>query len=119
MRRRVTGRRSISSADCDTISRDARLGAAIGAHPFLDQRPRQHPHIDRRVELAPDAFDQHHGLLQQQQLRLRLHLELLGHLEQLREQAAERDLGQRPAENRLADGAAAWANLSSDWLRGT
>ncbi len=84
---------------------EPRLGAAIGAHPFLDQGPRQQPHVDRRVELPPHALDQDHSLLQQQQLRLRLHLKLLGHLEQLRQEPAERNLAHRPAEDRLADGA--------------
>ena len=87
-------------------SHEARLGPAVLAHPVLDQRPRQGPHIDARVEHPADALGHHHGLLQQQQLRLRLHLELLGDLEQLRQQPAERDLVQRPAQDRLADGAA-------------
>ena len=38
-----------------------------------------------------------------QKLRLGLHLELLGDLEELREKAGERDLLQRLAEDRLAD----------------
>ncbi len=51
-------------------------------------------------------FDQHHRLLQQQQLRLGLHLELLGDLKQLRQQLRDRNLVQRQIEDRLADRAA-------------
>ena len=83
-----------------------RLGTAVFAHPLLDDRPRQAPDVDARIELPPDALDQHHRLLQQQKLRLRLHLELLGHLEQLRQQLGDRDLVQRQVEDRLADRAA-------------
>ena len=83
-----------------------RLGAAVLAHPLLDQRARQGPDIGFGVEPPADPLDQHHGLLQQQQLRLRLHLELLGHMKQLRQEAGDRDLVQRPAEDRLADRAA-------------
>ncbi|MEZ5906260.1 MAG: hypothetical protein R3C69_14580 [Geminicoccaceae bacterium] len=44
-----------------------------------------------------------HGLLQQQELRLGLHAELLGHRQELPHQPAERDLLERQAEDRLTD----------------
>ena len=44
-----------------------------------------------------DAFDHHHGLLQQQQFRARAHVEQAGHLEQQRQQLRHRDVfGRRP-----------------------
>src|SRR5438045_624170 len=52
-----------------------RLGAAVLAHPLLDQRARQGPDIGFGVEPPADPLDHHHGLLQQQQLRLRVHLD--------------------------------------------
>jgi hypothetical protein len=45
-----------------------------------------------RVERARHAFDHHHGLLQQQQLGLGAHVELVGDLQQLGEQAGHGDL---------------------------
>src|ERR1700758_1905870 len=82
------------------------LETAILAHPLFDQRPGERPDIDFGVEAATQPFDLHHRLLEQQKLRLSLHLELLGDLKELREKAGERDLLQWLAEDRLADGAA-------------
>jgi len=73
---------------------DPRLGPAIGAHPFLDEGLRQRPHIDLGREVPADALGQHHRLLEQQKLRLRLHLELLRHLEELGEEAGEEGEGE-------------------------
>ena len=50
-------------------------------------------------------FDHHHGLLQQHELRLELHVEAARGLEQLSEQERHRDLLRGEAEDRLADGA--------------
>ncbi len=83
-----------------------RLGPTIVAHPTLDQRPCQGPDVDFGIEASADPLDQDHGFLQQQQLGLGFHLELLGHPEQLGEQAGDRNFLQRPAEDRLADRAA-------------
>ena len=83
-----------------------RLGTAILAHPCLDQGPSECPDIDLGVEASAHPLDLHHRLLEQQKLRLSLHLELLGDLEELGEKAGERNLLQRLAEDRLANGAA-------------
>ena len=73
------------------------------AHPFLDQRQRQVPHIQLRRETAADPFGEQHGLLQQQEFRLGLHVETLGDLKQLRQQPGDGDLTGGAIENRLAD----------------
>src|SRR6516165_10787563 len=83
-----------------------RLGTAILAHPRLDQRPSERPDIDLGVETSAHPLDLHHCLLEQQKLWLSLHLELLGDLEELGEKAGERNLLERLAEDRLANGAA-------------
>ncbi len=73
---------------------------------MLDQRLGQLPHVELGVERPADAFRDHHGLLQQQELRLGLHREGLGDLEQLAQQAADRDLGHGSVADRLGDRAA-------------
>ncbi len=83
----------------------AGLDAAVLPHPLLDQRAGEGPHIDLGVEQAADALADQHAFLQEQKLGLRLHLELLGHLEELRQEPGERDLVERQAQDRLGDGA--------------
>src|SRR5215472_2633355 len=82
------------------------LWAAVLTHPRFDQRPSEYPDIDLGFETASQPLDLHHRFLEQQKLWLGLHLELLSNLEELSEKASERDLLQRSAEDRLADGPA-------------
>ena len=100
------GRRRAASRPSSTARPQLRLRPEVVGDPGLDQRLRQLPHVELGIERAADALGHHHGLLQQQQLRLGLHREGLADLEQLAEQAADRDLGQRPAADRLGDRAA-------------
>ena len=79
------------------------FGTAIVAHPLFNQRPSKSSDVDLGIETTPHALDDDHGFLQQQELRLRFHVELLGDLEELREQAGDRDLLQRSAEDGFAD----------------
>ena len=58
-----------------------------------------------RIERARDALDHHHGLLQQQQLRPRAHVEQAGDLEQQHQQLRHRDFVGGAVVDRLADGA--------------
>ena len=78
-------------------------GPRLFAHPVLDQRPRESPDVDFGIETTTDPLDDDHGFLQQQELRLGFHVELLGDLKELREQAGDRDLLQRSAEDGFAD----------------
>ena len=82
------GRRRSPCARSSAARLDRGARAEMRAHPLLDQRLRQLPDIDVRVEPRAHALGHQHGLLQQQELRLHRHLELLGDPEQLREQAA-------------------------------
>ena len=106
---RLSIRRGRRRTACDHIldrAADGGARAEMGAHPVLDQRPRQLPDVDLGIELGAHALGHQHGLLQQQQLRLHRHLELLGDAQQLRQQAGDRDLVAGLAEDRLADRAA-------------
>ena len=85
---------------------DGGARAEMGLHPFLDQGPRQLPDVDVGIEPRAHALGHQHGLLQQQELRLHRHLELLGDAQQVRQQAGDRDLMAGLAEDRLADRAA-------------
>ena len=83
------------------------LGAEIGADPGLDQRLGQLPDVEVRIEHPAHALGHRHGLLQQHAAAAAVSISnWIGHGEQLAEQAAERDLVQRQAQDRLADGAA-------------
>ncbi len=72
--------------------------------PFLDQWPGQFPHIEGGVQHAADAFGHHHGFLQEQELRLRFHLEFSGDLEHLAEQLRHRNFIERLAGDRPRHG---------------
>ena len=65
------------------------LRPAIVAHPAFDQGPREPPDVDLGIEPSSQSLKQHHRLLQQQELRLGFHLELLGYLEQLSEKSGD------------------------------
>ena len=54
------------------------------------------------MELGRQPLDHHHGLLQQQQVRLGLHVEIAGDGEQPVEHLADRKLAHRLAAHRLA-----------------
>ncbi len=57
------------------------------------------------IDAPRHALDADHGLLQQDQFRAQVHVELGGDLEQLGQQAAHRHFGRRAAQHGLADGA--------------
>ena len=63
------------------------------------------PDIEIGVQRARHTFGDHHGFLQQQQLWLSLHVELLGHLKQLREQARHGNFASWQAHDRLTNSA--------------
>ena len=62
------------------------------------------PDIERGIEAAGDAFDDHHGLLQQDQFRPRFHVEDVGVGKQLAEQVGHGNLVGLAAMDGLADG---------------
>ena len=76
----------------------------MGFGPARHQRPRELPHIGAGVQRPADPLRHHHDLLQQQQLRLGRHSEILGRAKQLPQQPPQRDFAGRQAANRLADG---------------
>ncbi len=71
--------------------------------PIADHRLGNGPDIEFGIERAGDAFDQHHGFLQQHQFGPRLHLEQFGDGEELPQHPRHRDIGGRAAMQRLAD----------------
>src|SRR5690606_24104473 len=78
-------------------------GIAALSHPLLEDRLRRAPQVELRVQLAAEALDLEQRLLQQHELRLNLHVELARGLEEPEQHEAERDVLQRPIEDRLAD----------------
>ena len=82
-----------------------RAPADLVLHPALEKRLRGHPQVEVGIELAAEAFDVEQRLLQQHELRLDLDVEPARRAEQLHQHLAERDLLQRPVEDRLADDA--------------
>src|SRR5579863_3441679 len=75
------------------------------AHPASQDGAGGAPDIQLRIQLAPQALDVEQRLLQQNQLRLDLHIEAARDLEQPQQDAAEGDVLQRPVEDRLEHGA--------------
>ncbi len=71
-----------------------------------------------RIEHGRDAFDHHHRLLQQQQVRLGLHVEIAGDREQAVEHLADREFADRLAAHRLADRAQGRGELGDVVMRG-
>ena len=71
-------------------------------HPALEEGLGGRPQVEVGIELAPEPFDVEQRLLQQHELRLHLDVEAARGLEQPQQHAAERDLLQRPVEDRLA-----------------
>ena len=76
----------------------------LGAHPLADEGFGGFPHVDVGIERGGDALVHHHRLLQQQQVRLDLHVEIAGDREQAFEHSADRNLLDRKAADRLAGG---------------
>ena len=102
--RRLPGQRQQRPGAVAGIRQQA-ARAEIVADPVADHRLGGLPHVEARIERARHAFDHHHGLLQHDQFRPRLHVEQLGHLEQQRQQLGHGDGFGRLAVDRLADGA--------------
>src|SRR5258706_4375969 len=75
--------------------------ADLFRHPAFQIRLRRDPQIEIRVEVAAQAFDVQQGFLQQDQLRLDLDVEAPRSLEQAQQHLAERDLLERPVEDRF------------------
>ena len=96
---------SISSGSC--VRRLWRIWRKLmrsRIHCAQDGRRRM-PDIELRIQLAAQPLDVDQGLLQQDELRLDLHVEAARDLEQPHQQGGEGDLLQRPVEYRLAHGA--------------
>jgi hypothetical protein len=81
------------------------VGPKLAPQPFAQERLGRLPHVDVGIEPGRDAFLHHHRLLEQQQVRLRRHVEVAGDREQAVEHLADGDLLDRQAADRLADGA--------------
>ena len=79
-----------------------RAPADLLVHPPLEERLGGHPQVEVGVELAAEPLDVEQRLLQQHELRLDLDVEAARRAEQLQQHLAERDLLQRPVEDRLA-----------------
>src|SRR5689334_2565173 len=73
-------------------------------HPALDHRAGSFPYIECGIEFSRYAFHHDHGLLQQHQLRLKLHVETPRGFKQLLKQAAHRNFLCRETEDRFTDG---------------
>ena len=84
---------------------DAAGGPEMPLDPFAHHRLRHRPHVELGIERARHALDHHHGLLQQQQLGPRAHVEQAGDLEQQHQQLRHRDVFGGAVVDRLADGA--------------
>jgi hypothetical protein len=89
------------------------------AHPLAQVRLRRLPQVQLRIQLPAEAFDIEQGLLQQNQLRLHLHVEASRGLEQAQQHLGEGDFLQRLVENRLAHGAHRRLQLIHPGARGT
>jgi len=74
-------------------------------HPFFGHGAGRFPNVEIGVQPTAHPFHHHHGLLQQDQLRLGLHVETARGLEQLRQKPGDRNVARALAEDRLADGA--------------
>src|SRR5688572_4378476 len=84
---------------------DDRARARALAHPVAQDRQRRLPQVELGVELAAESLDVEQRLLQQDQLRLHLHLVAPRDLEQVQQHDAEGNLLERLVEDGLADGA--------------
>ena len=91
--------------------------AEVGFHPFLGDRLGGRPHVERRIEIAGDAFNDDHTLLQQDQLRPRFHVKDLRVGEQLAKQIGHRNVFRRPAVDRLTDRAHGLCELFNRVMR--
>ncbi len=81
---------------------DGARGHAL-SHPLAQHRLRGLPKIEFRIELASQALDVEQRLLQQNQLRLHLHVEAPRRLEQAQQHLGEGDLLERLVVDGLAD----------------
>ncbi len=72
-------------------------------HEALHHGPRRVPDIVVRIQVARDALDDDHRLLQEHELGLHPHPEGLGDLEELAQQRRHRDLARGPPEDAFAD----------------
>ena len=77
--------------------------AEMALDPFAHHGLGDGPHVELGIERARHAFDHHHGLLQQQQLGPRAHVEQAGDLEQQHQQLRHRDFVGGAVVDRLAD----------------
>ena len=102
----MTGSTLIASAMSGQCSRRlaiTRARARALAHPVAQDRQRRLPQVELGIELAAEALDVEQRLLQQDQLRLDLHLVAARDLEQVHQHDAEGDVLERLVEDRLAD----------------
>ena len=81
------------------------IGPEIALDPFAHHGIGDLPDVEFRIEAARDAFDHHHGLLQQDQFGTGAHVEQAGDLEQQGQQLRHRDFFGGAVVDRLADGA--------------
>ena len=101
LRQRAHGLVDVGELAAELFGETAAAEAVRG--PVPQDRLRGLPEIELRVELAAEALDLQHGLLQQQQLRLHAHVEATCDLEQPHQHRRERDLLERLVEDRFAD----------------
>src|SRR5215471_5943200 len=77
----------------------------IAGDPLAHNRIGCSPHIELGIKRTRNAFDDDHGLLQQQQLGARAHIEQPSNLEEQHQKLGHRDVFGGPIVNWLANGA--------------
>src|SRR5215470_12559220 len=77
----------------------------IAGDPLAHNRISCGPHVELGIKRTGNAVDNDHGLLQQQQLGARAHIEQTGDLEEQHQKFGHRDVFGGPIVNWLADGA--------------
>ena len=78
-------------------------GFGAARHPLLQQRIAGFPQVQFGIELPAQALDVEQRLVQQQHLRLQVHVEFLGGGEDPAQDPSEAAFAQRPGEDRLPD----------------
>src|SRR3546814_14068241 len=96
-----------------------RFWSQFAPDPFLDERTGGFPHVDVGVEAVGNAFHHHHRLLQQQKVRLGLHVEIARDGELAAEHLPYAEFLYRLAAHSLAHTPQAGRDLRHVLIRGT